>query len=153
MNRYLVGVYDKSAKKVKLYQAPTHLMSRTVKALKNRTKATPSLSEKALYRQQRTDLGQAFGSKKALAAIRATERNEIDVSAMQGVTSHVQHDIDAGTVALPSQGVYRLYCQLGRVISFYSIEMGFCRRNQSQHGFCTTYSACERGCQATPRRM
>lgn len=83
-------------------------MSRTVKALKNRTKASPSASEKAIYRQQRTDLGQAFGSKKALAAIRAAERNEIDVSAMQGVTSHVQHDIDTGTMALPSQGLFSL---------------------------------------------
>lgn len=101
-NRYLVGVYDMTTQRVRLYNAPTHLMSRTVKALKSRAK--PSTATQTEYRAARNQLGEVFGSKKAIKAIRTAERNEVDVSALQGVVSHVQNEIDVGTSALPSQG-------------------------------------------------
>lgn len=81
-------------------------MSRTVKALKNRDKPAAAI-DRTKWREQLNSLGEAFGSKKAITKIRAAERNEIDVSALQGVASHVQHDIDTGTTALPSRGMYR----------------------------------------------
>ncbi|KAF8316407.1 RNA polymerase I associated factor, A49-like protein [Clavulina sp. PMI_390] len=99
--QYLVGIYDKTTHEVKLYRAPTHLMSRTVKALKGRTKSSPT--DQTQYRLARNNLGETFGSKKAIKAIRAAERNQVDVSALQGVVSHVQNEIDVGTSALPSQ--------------------------------------------------
>lgn len=54
--------------------------------------------------QLRNELGEAFGSKKAIKAIRAAERNQVDVSALKGVTTHIQHDIEMGTSALPDEG-------------------------------------------------
>jgi DNA-directed RNA polymerase I subunit RPA49 len=54
----------------------------------------------------RRTLGGAFGTKKAQAALRAAERNQIDVAAMEGVMGHLQDRVDANTEALPSQGWY-----------------------------------------------
>lgn len=106
MNRYLVGVYDKTSKKVRLYWAPAHLMSRTVRALKSRTKSSTIIDPQTQYRAARNQLGETFGSRKSIKAIRAAERNEVDVSALNGVVNHVQNGIDVGTSALPSQGPY-----------------------------------------------
>jgi hypothetical protein len=81
-------------------------MSRTVKALKNKTKPSTSIDQQAQeqYRVARDQLGATFGSKKTVQAIRAAERNQVDVSALHGVASHVQNDIDTATSTLPSQG-------------------------------------------------
>lgn len=78
-------------------------MSRTVKALKGRAKSSTA-TDQSQYRAARNQLGETFGSRKAIKAIRAAERNELDVSALQGVVSHVQNEIDVGTSALPTQG-------------------------------------------------
>ena len=61
-----------------------------------------SLSERSL---QRNILGETFGTKKAQKAIRASERNKVDVSAMDDVTVHIQDSIDANTKTLPTQGM------------------------------------------------
>lgn len=132
--RYMVGVYDKSTKKVKLYKAPTHLMSRTVKALKNRNKPAAS-TEKPRWREQLNSLGEAFGSKKAITKIRAAERNEIDVAALQGVASHVQHDIDTGTTSLPSRGKQHIAFLTG-----HPEADPFYRGSQGQYGECATHT-------------
>jgi DNA-directed RNA polymerase I subunit RPA49 len=57
------------------------------------------------YSEARTTLGAAFGTKKAKAAIRARERNRVDVDAMQGVAGHLQSTIEESTINLPTQGV------------------------------------------------
>lgn len=79
-------------------------MSRTVKALTNKPSTSTDQQTQLQYRVARDHLGETFGSKKAVQAIRAAERNQVDVSALHGVASHVQNDIDVATSALPSQG-------------------------------------------------
>ena len=54
--------------------------------------------------KQRNALGETFGTKKAKAAIRAMERNRVDVDAMKGVAGHLQDRIEENTGSLPTQG-------------------------------------------------
>jgi len=63
---------------------------------------TMETEERALAKNA---LGDAFGSKKAQQAIRAKERNRVDVAAMEGVAGHLQDSIEANTENLPSKGM------------------------------------------------
>lgn len=54
--------------------------------------------------QLRNKLGETFGTKKAKAAIRAQERNRVDIDAMKGVTAHLQETIMENTGNLPTLG-------------------------------------------------
>jgi DNA-directed RNA polymerase I subunit RPA49 len=83
-----------------------YLISRQIKALKNFKSTKPDSLE---YSQARNTLGKVFGTKKARAAIRAQERNKIDVSAMGDVAGVLQDRIDEATENLPTQGVPRLF--------------------------------------------
>jgi DNA-directed RNA polymerase I subunit RPA49 len=54
--------------------------------------------------EARNALGATFGTKKAQAAIRARERNKIDVDAMKTVAGNLQSTIEGNTTNLPTQG-------------------------------------------------
>lgn len=56
--------------------------------------------------KQRNRLGETFGTKKAQSAIRAAERNRVDVDAMRGVAMHLQDRIQENTESLPTQGAF-----------------------------------------------
>ena len=99
----MIGVHNKKSHKVILRHAPLHVLTRDVKALKSLDPLATGSEERI---QARNLLGEAFGSKKAKQAIRAMERNRVDVSAMEGVASHLQDTIEAATESLPSQGVF-----------------------------------------------
>ncbi|KAJ7146127.1 Rpa49 subunit specific to nuclear RNA polymerase I [Mycena epipterygia] len=97
---YVIAVHNKrtSALTVLPTVLSPHVLSRTVKALKS---IEPSPAPSAVeYFQARTALGETFGTKKAKAAIRARERNRVDVSAMEGVMDFVQAGIDKGAEGL-----------------------------------------------------
>ncbi|KDQ16924.1 hypothetical protein BOTBODRAFT_30311 [Botryobasidium botryosum FD-172 SS1] len=98
--QYMIGVYDRSTNSVVLRHAPAYVMAREVKSLKATNPAAVSNLQRL---QARNALGETFGTKKAKAAIRAAERNKVDVSAMEGVVGHLQDSIDANTVSLPTQ--------------------------------------------------
>lgn len=98
--RYLVAVHNKRTGVVSVLPTPLspHILSHTVKALKS---IEPSPAPSAVeYFQARTALGETFGTKKAKAAIRARERNRVDVSAMEGVMDFVMAGIDKGAGGL-----------------------------------------------------
>ena len=99
--RYFVGVRNKRTNVVTIRPAPIQVFSRNVKALKGLASVASSSTERIVARNQ---LGETFGTKKSQKAIRAAERNKVDVSAMQGVTSHIQGSIEAKTQSLPTQG-------------------------------------------------
>jgi DNA-directed RNA polymerase I subunit RPA49 len=71
-------------------------------------KALKALEPASVTAQQRLEaraaLGEAFGTKQAKAAIRAQERNKMDVSAMENVAEHLQDRIEQSTGTLPTQG-------------------------------------------------
>ncbi|KAL0575093.1 DNA-directed RNA polymerase I subunit rpa49 [Marasmius crinis-equi] len=98
--QYLLAVHDPRTSSLKIVptQKSPYILGRTVKRLKS----LPTASEPSAlaYREARTKLGETFGTKKAKAAIRAEERNRVDVSAMQGVMSHVMEGIQKGAEGL-----------------------------------------------------
>ncbi|KAF8630259.1 hypothetical protein AX17_005445 [Amanita inopinata Kibby_2008] len=118
--KYLVAVYDRATGSVKVLPAPQtpHILTRTVKALKA---IPPASAPSALvYRDARNLLGETFGTKKAKAAIRAQERNHIDVSAMEGVMDFVVDGIEKGSSGLMTQEEAKENADKSRLIPPYS---------------------------------
>ena len=102
LSRYFLALRRPGSSKLILHPTPLYLMSRQVKAFKNFKPTELGISERL---QARNVLGEAFGTKKAKAAIRAHERNKVDVSVMEAVADVLQDRIEEGTENLPTQGV------------------------------------------------
>jgi DNA-directed RNA polymerase I subunit RPA49 len=98
---YYVGIYNKRTKTTTVRPVPLHILTRQVKALKNLKPIEVSAEERMKLRNK---LGETFGTKKAQAAIRAQERNRVDVDAMRGVAAHLQERIQENTESLPTLG-------------------------------------------------
>jgi DNA-directed RNA polymerase I subunit RPA49 len=107
LNRYFLALHRPGSSKLILHPTPLYLVSRQVKALKHFKPTEPGTSERL---QARNVLGEAFGTKKAKAAIRAQERNKVDVSVMEAVADVLQDRIEEGTENLPTQGVSQARC-------------------------------------------
>ena len=103
---YLVAVHNKRTNTTIFRPAPLHVMSQQVKALKNLAPIEVTNEERML---QRNKLGEAFGTKKAKAAIRAQERNRVDIDALKGVTAHLQETIEENTHSLPTLGEFSIF--------------------------------------------
>ncbi|KXN83994.1 DNA-directed RNA polymerase I subunit rpa49 [Leucoagaricus sp. SymC.cos] len=98
--RYIVALHNKRTGAVSLLPSskPPQILQRTVKALKSiKPTDAPTATQ---YQQARTTLGETFGTKKAKAAIRAQERNKVDVGAMEGVIDYVMEGIEKGAEGL-----------------------------------------------------
>ena len=100
---YYVAVHNKRTKTTTIREAPLHILTHQVKALKS-LKPTPVSTLQRL--EARAALGESFGTKKAKRAIKAQERNKVDVSAMETVADHLQESIQRNTQALPSRGTF-----------------------------------------------
>ncbi|KAI0744617.1 RNA polymerase I associated factor, A49-like protein [Earliella scabrosa] len=96
---YMIGVHDKRTNTTMLRPVPLHVLARQVKATKNLKPIEVSTEERM---ELRNNLGEAFGTKKAKAAIRARERNRVDIDAMKGVAGHLQDTIMQNTDTLPT---------------------------------------------------
>ncbi|KIJ61208.1 hypothetical protein HYDPIDRAFT_97072 [Hydnomerulius pinastri MD-312] len=99
-SRYYVGVHNKRTGVTTIRQAPLHIITHQVKALKSLQPSTVSVLQRL---EARAALGESFGTKKARQAIKAQERNKVDVSAMETVADHLQESIQRNTQALPSK--------------------------------------------------
>ena len=103
MPRYYIGIRNKKTNILTVRPAPVHVLARRVKGLDDAATLSTVGNQ---YTERRNELGEAFGTKKAQKAIRAAERRKIDVSAMEGVTDHVQESIETNTKLLPTQGLF-----------------------------------------------
>ncbi|KAF8515700.1 RNA polymerase I associated factor, A49-like protein [Hysterangium stoloniferum] len=117
--QYLIGIRDKKTNRVILRPAGLHVLSRDIKAFKSLDPLAVSQDERS---KARNELGEAFGSKKAKLAIKAMERNRVDVSAMEGVAGHLQDSIDAGTGSLPSLEAAKAAADESRPIPRYNVQ-------------------------------
>lgn len=81
-----------------------HILKHNVKALKSIPPAPAPTNLQ--YREARIALGETFGTKKAKAAIKAQERNRVDVGAMEGVMSYVMDGIEKGAEGLMTVGSF-----------------------------------------------
>jgi DNA-directed RNA polymerase I subunit RPA49 len=107
LRRYMVGVFDRSANELTLRHAPLYVVRHQIKALKSLEKMMdPKHDYQHDYQHARSALGEAFGTKKAKVAIRAAEKNKVDVAAMKDVCtsgnslpfSHTNHPQVADTL-------------------------------------------------------
>ncbi|KAF7759726.1 hypothetical protein Agabi119p4_11421 [Agaricus bisporus var. burnettii] len=98
--RYIVALHNKRTGTISLLPSSKspQILQRTVKALKSAQPSDAPTTRQ--YQQARTALGETFGTKKAKAAIRAQERNKVDVGAMEGVMDYVMEGIDKGAQGL-----------------------------------------------------
>ncbi|EPQ55866.1 RNA polymerase I associated factor, A49-like protein [Gloeophyllum trabeum ATCC 11539] len=115
--RYLIGIHDKRTNKTVIRPAPLHVFSRQVKALKGLQPAPVTAAQRI---EARNALGEIFGTKKAKAAIRAHERNKVDVSAMQNVAGHLQDRIESSTTTLPTKEEAKATADSSRLIPRYN---------------------------------
>lgn len=102
-SRYFVAVHNKRTKTTTIREAPLHILTHQVKALKSLKPAEVSNLQRL---EARAALGESFGTKKAKQAIKAQERNKVDASAMETVADHLQERIQRNTQALPSRGTF-----------------------------------------------
>lgn len=96
----MVGIRDKTTNRIHVRPVPLFLVGHHVKALNTLEIASQAGKD---YSQARNQLGEAFGTKKARAAIRAMERNQVDVGAMAGVSDVLQDMIGQKTNSLPQK--------------------------------------------------
>ncbi|KAH9476998.1 DNA-directed RNA polymerase I subunit rpa49 [Psilocybe cubensis] len=119
--RYLLAVHNTKTGTVSILPTPKtpHILSHTVKALKSiEPSAAPS---KTAYLEAKTTLGETFGTKKQKAAIRANERNRIDVSAMEGVMGYVMDSIEKGAEGLMTAEESKEFADKNRLIPPFSM--------------------------------
>ena len=99
-------MHDKRTGKTIFRPAPLHLLTRQVKRLKDIQPTPVTVAQRI---EARNALGATFGTKKAQAAIRARERNKIDIDAMKAVTGNLQSTIEGNTTNLPTQGKFHTH--------------------------------------------
>ncbi|RPD77153.1 RNA polymerase I associated factor, A49-like protein [Lentinus tigrinus ALCF2SS1-7] len=116
---YMIGVHDKRSNTTTLRPAPLHVLARQVKALKNLKPIEVSTEERMALRN---NLGEAFGTKKAKAAIRARERNKVDIDAMKDVAGHLQDTIMQNTDTLPTTEEAKATADSSRLIPPYNAD-------------------------------
>ncbi|KAI0369256.1 RNA polymerase I associated factor A49-like protein [Pilatotrama ljubarskyi] len=116
---YMIGVHDKRTNTTTLRPVPLHVLTRQVKALKNLKPIEVSTEERMA---QRNNLGEAFGTKKAKAAIRARERNRVDIDAMKNVAGHLQDTIMQNTETLPTAEEAKATADSSRLIPPYNAD-------------------------------
>ncbi|CAE6350801.1 unnamed protein product [Rhizoctonia solani] len=100
--QYMMAIHNREDNTITFRPVPLYDLTRTVKALKN---YEPQAVSQAQRMQARNVLGEAFGTKKAKAAIKAAERNRVDVGAMKDVQDFVVDSVRGGTSALPTKDV------------------------------------------------
>ncbi|KAI9451427.1 RNA polymerase I associated factor A49-like protein [Lactarius psammicola] len=118
-SRYFLALHRPGSSKLILHPTPLYLMSRQVKALRKFKPMEPSTSERL---HARNVLGEAFGTKKAKAAIRAHERNKVDVSVMEAVADVLQDRIEEGTENLPTKEKMEEEVNAARLIPAYNAD-------------------------------
>lgn len=99
---YAVAVYDPLSKAVELFKAP--LISGRISSRSKRVLKGPAVKQIGVRNnEQRTALGQAFGTKKAKAAISNLERNRIDAEKLHDMELDIVDNVRELTLALPSR--------------------------------------------------
>lgn len=101
-NDYIVALYDPAHKSVELYKAP--MVYGKVTSLDSRVHKGPKVKSRGLQNfAQRNALGEAFGTKKAKAAIVDRERNRIDSDKLQDMELDIVDNVKELTLELPTR--------------------------------------------------
>ncbi|KAJ2350422.1 DNA-directed RNA polymerase I subunit rpa49 [Coemansia erecta] len=99
--RYLIGVYDQKNDTVTFRRAPYVRVNSVIKSLKGaRGVADRDIANRLL--QARNELGEAFGSKKKKAQIRAEERNRINMDGVRNDMKVIGASIELRASSMPT---------------------------------------------------
>ncbi|KAJ3021056.1 DNA-directed RNA polymerase I subunit rpa49 [Thoreauomyces humboldtii] len=97
--RYVVGVFDRTTKQLTLRETELVHLTTTVKSMKHHE--AKHIGEKNML--ARNALGEAFGTKKRRQAIRAYEKNQVDVGGLTEVADVIKGAIDVKAALLPTR--------------------------------------------------
>ncbi|ORY00824.1 RNA polymerase I associated factor, A49-like protein [Basidiobolus meristosporus CBS 931.73] len=117
--KYMVGVYDKKTNSVTFKEAPVCKMTRHVKALKH---LQAQQSDNSQVMVALNALGEAFGSKRRKAQIRAVERNRVDVGNLQDAASYIKDNLEEHANSVPTQDDIKNETDADRPIPPYNLE-------------------------------
>ncbi|KAI8906570.1 hypothetical protein PhCBS80983_g05832 [Powellomyces hirtus] len=116
--RYVVGIFDKNTKKLTLRETELFHLTTAVKTLKRHE--SKHIGEKNMI--ARNALGEAFGTKKRRQAIRALEKNQVDVGGLNEVADVIKGAIDEKAAALPTRAEIQEEQKLDRGIPPYNAQ-------------------------------
>ncbi|KAE8222511.1 hypothetical protein CF319_g4308 [Tilletia indica] len=104
--QYLVGVRDPTTNTITLHRAPMFTMTRLITSLENlnsiKDEDLGASADWSARVAARRDLGDAFGTKKAKATVRAQDRLKVDASNMTSMLDEVAEGINESAAILPS---------------------------------------------------
>lgn len=101
-NDYIVGIYNPKEKTIEMYKAP--MVYGKVTSLDSRVHKGPKIKSRGVQNfVQRTALGEAFGTKKAKAAIANLEKNRIDSEKLQDMELDIVDNVKELTAELPTR--------------------------------------------------
>ncbi|KAI9593775.1 RNA polymerase I associated factor, A49-like protein [Syncephalis fuscata] len=99
--RYLVGVRDKRSNILTLQPTSVFPLEKTIKSLVH---AKPmASSDQSSYMAARNHLQETFGNKKQKAAVRARERNQVDVTQLENVADVIPDIPDRGYCGIQNE--------------------------------------------------
>ncbi|KAJ2383874.1 DNA-directed RNA polymerase I subunit rpa49, partial [Coemansia sp. RSA 2603] len=119
--KYLLGVYDKDSDTVTFRVAPVVTVGTVIKSLKEAGGVVDrDISNKII--QARNELGEAFGSKKRKAQIRAEERNKINMNFGKDAVDVIEASIGERVSAMPTKEQLDDVANQSRSIPRYNAE-------------------------------
>ncbi|KAJ1921524.1 DNA-directed RNA polymerase I subunit rpa49 [Mycoemilia scoparia] len=101
--QYMIGLYNKNENKVELKLVPHLHFNSVIKALKDSQNIAENSLNRDQIREARNVLGEAFGSKKRKAKIRAEERNRIDMGKIGDAADVIGASIETRTLDMPTK--------------------------------------------------
>ncbi|GAA6060897.1 hypothetical protein JCM10212_000180 [Sporobolomyces blumeae] len=119
---YMIGVHNPRTNSLTLHPAPVHLFTPAIKSLKPTPEALASRDQRSLITAQRALLGSTFGTKKAIRALNAQQRNQLNEESFgtgtvsKGLQSHLQASIQASSAHLPTAESVEQTANLARPI-------------------------------------
>ncbi|KAJ2777926.1 DNA-directed RNA polymerase I subunit rpa49 [Coemansia interrupta] len=120
-SKYLIGVYDKDSDTVTFRVAPVVTVNTVIKSLKEAGGvADRDISNKVI--QARNELGEAFGSKKRKAQIRAEERNKINMDFGKDAVDVIEASIGERVSSMPTKEELDDVANQNRSIPRYNAE-------------------------------
>ena len=119
---YMLGVHNPRTNSLTLHHAPLHLFTPSIKSLKPTPESLASRDHQSLMTAQRALLGSTFGTKKAIRALNAQQRNKLNEesfgtgSVSKGLQNHLQSSIQTASASLPTSESVEQSANLARPI-------------------------------------
>ncbi|GAA5903096.1 DNA-directed RNA polymerase I subunit RPA49 [Sporobolomyces salmoneus] len=125
---YMIGVHNPRTNTLTLHSSPLHLFTPSIKSLKPTPESLASRDHQSLMTAQRALLGSTFGTKKAIRALNAQQRNKLNQesfgtgSSSKLLQQHLQSSIQQSSAHLPTVESIELTANEARPIPPFNLE-------------------------------